>query len=216
MQRRILSSSAAGRTPGRIPSTSGTSSLARFATAPQIVPSSRNHHQNLAQQRFPLRSSSQTSIPISPNKQLASSSKTRPPSSSSFNPSIPKLAPYPRPVRQTDDIVSGNGSPLANPLSNSGRSLFNTSVPEENVNEDGESTPQKQPGLPKSPLKRGGTALSSALFSIKTRSGALVELDPNVTPGRQDDLLKNLTDSTKRQISTEVMKLAEVYGRLNV
>ncbi|KAH7915835.1 hypothetical protein BJ138DRAFT_1140985 [Hygrophoropsis aurantiaca] len=55
--------------------------------------------------------------PASPSKTIQQSRTTRPPSTATFNPAIPKTPAYPtmRAPRRDESMLSVNGSPLANP-----------------------------------------------------------------------------------------------------
>ncbi|KAG8893974.1 hypothetical protein FRC01_013241 [Tulasnella sp. 417] len=148
-----------------------------------------------------------TSNPIAARINVPSPSKPstasimRPPSTTDFAPNLPPKTPaYPRPraVRQTDTLVSVNGSPLTNPWG----------PPPDSIPEEGEES------------GRGGRTASPrapkfSFLSLQTTKGATVRLDPNIDAD-SDDPLAGLTDSAKKEIRDSVLKLAERYGGLKL
>lgn len=111
-----------------------------------------------------------------------------------FNPMLPAKTPaYPRAVRQSDRIVSANGSPLANPWS------FDPALGTISLN-----TPPDQ-----------RKASGSFKFELKTRSGQTIVLDPDSEVGGGSPL-SGLTNSAKKEVHDGVMKLAMRYARMKM
>lgn len=140
----------------------------------------------------------------------------RPPSSAHFNPTLPPKAPaYPRPPRRDETIISANGSPIANPWGQRQPTVLEEPEHEQETVPRSQKPPIESTSRPGLLEKRDPSA--TILFSVRTRSGVLVELDPNITPNNSDeDPFSQLTESAKKDVRADVMKLAERYGLLNV
>ncbi|KAG8907091.1 hypothetical protein FRB99_005346 [Tulasnella sp. 403] len=139
----------------------------------------------LHNQKAPLRQAS-TNIP-SPKRTTSTHSNVRPPSLTSFNPTLPKTPAYPqpRPMRRDDTLLSANGSPITNPWSFSNLIGHGTNAP---------------------PLETKG-------FSFTANNGVMLSLNPNASPSR-DDGLANLSRSAKKELRENILKLADRYGRM--
>ncbi|KAG8932559.1 hypothetical protein FRC02_000937 [Tulasnella sp. 418] len=182
--------------------------------ASQLI--SRPRHPTTSQSTISYGSSQPvTSSNLSPKKVI--NTGTRLPSASSFNPSLPSKAPSyppePRALRDTDTLMSVNGSPVANPWASrfgsaSSALSFSDLLPPNQQTKQLATT--SNPVVPQ--LKR---TKSNNLFAVRTRSGALIELDPNLSPSREvDDVFAGLTDSAKKEVQADVVRLAERYGLL--
>ncbi|KAG9037372.1 hypothetical protein FS837_001443 [Tulasnella sp. UAMH 9824] len=144
----------------------------------------------------------------SPSKPTAAATM-RPPSTTDFAPNLPPKTPaYPRPraVRQTDTLVSANGSPLTNPWGPG-------SIPEEG--EESGTGGRSGRGKELSPNSPPPPRPKFSFLSLQTTKGATVRLDPNID-ANSDDPLAGLTDSAKKEIRDSVLKLAERYGGLKL
>lgn len=186
---RLMPSTVGGRTtPVSKPGQATALSRARFASATNPIAARIN-------------------VP-SPSKPTAAATM-RPPSTTDFAPNLPPKTPaYPRPraVRQTDTLVSANGSPLTNPWGPG-------SIPEEGEESGtgGRSGKGKESSLNSPPPPRP----KFSFLALQTTKGATVRLDPNID-ANSDDPLAGLTDSAKKEIRDSVLKLAERYGGLKL
>ncbi|KAL7280073.1 hypothetical protein ACG7TL_006488 [Trametes sanguinea] len=215
----------------------------------------------------------------SPHKPSQSAHPVRPasrvPSSSTFNPVLPSEASHPRWPRKNENMLSVNGSPLANPYqldlknwfkavtegegggeesggapgeSDSGRGLSKLGVPgagklkkqrsivvrsasASSVASQGghsRSTSQastlvaSQSGLDKRTSGPSGTTdvsaiteLSSApsvsaLVSVQTKDGHVLEFNPLQTSPEELDALEGITDSAKKQAKEDMARLIQI------
>ncbi|CDO71699.1 hypothetical protein BN946_scf184915.g43 [Trametes cinnabarina] len=217
----------------------------------------------------------------SPNKPTHSTHPTRPvsrvPSSSTFNPVLPSESSHPRWPRKDENMLSVNGSPLANPYqldlknwfkavtegegggagsggasgdSNNARGLSKLGVPgadklkkqrsivvrstsSSSLASHGghsRSTSQastlvaSQSGLDKrtsaasSTMAMEGLALPelssapsvSALVSVQTKDGHVLEFNPLQTSPEELDALEGITDSAKKQAKEDMARLVQI------
>lgn len=135
-------------------------------------------------------------------------------------PKTPGYPPRPRPVKDTDILMSANGSPLANPwilksFGTSGEQLIKTSVLEGNGGGDGKSVCLNSPPPGDEDGSRKPQRIVSGVFSLKTASGATLDLDPNLSPGKNEEFA-GLTDSAKKVVKDSVLKLAMRYAGMKV
>ncbi|KAG8941912.1 hypothetical protein FRC04_003936 [Tulasnella sp. 424] len=189
---RLMPSTIGGRTtPVSKPVQPSALSRARFASASNPVVARAN-------------------VP-SPSKPTAAP-HMRPPSTTDFAPNLPPKTPaYPRPraVRQTDMLVSENGSPLTNPWAPPPGSIPEEDEESGKTGRSGRGTEMSLNSPPPPPRPK------FSFVSLQTTRGATVRLDPNID-GNSDDPLAGLTDSAKKEIRDSVLKLAERYGGLKL
>ncbi|KAI0059542.1 hypothetical protein BV25DRAFT_1889472 [Artomyces pyxidatus] len=113
-QKRPPFSAGTAASRSRVPSATTPGTSRNFRRVPSAAPSPSPHKAT----RLPTRPPSR---PVSPAKPTASSSvhqtrATRPPSTATFNPTLPKTPAYPpRWPRKDESMLSVNGSPLTNP-----------------------------------------------------------------------------------------------------
>ncbi|KAG8849035.1 hypothetical protein FRB96_000935 [Tulasnella sp. 330] len=214
--RRVIPGNA-GRTPTS--KLLGTISKARFATGPTQPQLQEQPITGPSRPRIPQPNSRSNS----PSKPSLIRSTFRVPSATEFNPSMPPKTPgyppRPRPVKDTDVLMSANGSPLANPwilksFGSSGEQLIRTSVPA------GDEGTENSVSLNSPPPSNGDGSrkpqrIISGVFSLKTSSGATLDLDPNMSPGKNEEFV-GLTDSAKKVVKDSVLKLAMRYAGMKV
>ncbi|KAI0259822.1 hypothetical protein BC834DRAFT_832825 [Gloeopeniophorella convolvens] len=220
---------APSRLPG--PKTPGVTRVQRISAAP--TPSPRK----LA--RVP---SNPTARPASPTKPTAASlarQTVRVPSASTFKPAIPKTPAYPpRWPRKDENMLSVNGSPLANPFelglgwlaegdteaeNNPGRALRRAASniiirqdPSFAAGSTSNSQASHSQDLPRSrsDSRPGGIAAShsgqmAARVAVPTRDGHLLEFNPLLTSPGALDKLEGITDSAKKQAKEDMSKLVQ-------
>lgn len=114
-------------------------------------------------------------------------------------------------------MLSANGSPIANPLmpasfGTSGEQLIKTAIPE---GDEGDTASASLNSPPHHEREGQRIAPGGVSFSFKTLDGGQVELDPNMSPRKNEEFV-GLTDSAKKVVRDSVLKLAERYGELRV
>jgi Cell division cycle-associated protein 8 len=148
------------------------------------------------------------------------------PSSTLFNPALPKTPAYPRRPRANESLLSTNGSPLTNPYESTYL-----------ANGDADS-PVLPPGTGNAHIKLErqrsiavlhGPSLSQpttsqpsqtpaleVVLSIKvpTNNGNILEFDPLVTSPGDLELLEGVSDAAKRRAKEELQELSGLMTRL--
>jgi len=114
-------------------------------------------------------------------------------------------------MRDTDTIMSANGSPLALPwkmksFGTSGEQLTASTILEEDETPNGKGK-EKAISLNSPPQDTGQQRIVSGVFSLRIGSES-IELDPNLSPGKSEELT-GLTNSAKKLVRDHVLKLAE-------
>ncbi|KAG8986878.1 hypothetical protein FRB95_005736 [Tulasnella sp. JGI-2019a] len=214
--RRVVSANA-GRTPSA--KLLGAISKTRFVSGP--IQQQQQQPQAVAGPSRP-RIPQSGSRPNSPTKPALIRSAFRVPSASEFNPMMPPKTPgyppRPRPMKETDVLISANGSPLTNPwtltsFGSVGEQLIKASAPEGNEGGKGKSV-----ALNSQPPNNNHDApqrIASEVFSLKTTTGGTLDLDPNLSPSKNEEFA-GLTDSAKKVVKDSIMKLATRYAEMQV
>jgi hypothetical protein len=143
------------------------------------------------------------------------------PSTSTFNPALPKTPAYPpRWPRKHESMLSINGSPLTNPYELGLDWLAGTDSPEPSGAKDKPAAARavsivvRSEGTHSRSNSQQGTALAaqasfSARVAVPTRDGHMLEFDPLVTSPMALDRLEGITESAKKQAKEDMSKLLQ-------
>ncbi|KAI0030428.1 hypothetical protein K488DRAFT_54252 [Vararia minispora EC-137] len=159
------------------------------------------------------------SRPVSPSKVPVPGHPARVPSTTTFNPSLPKTPAYPpRWPRKHESMLSMNGSPLANPYELGLDWLAKTDSPDAGCG-DGKLSSRTIPIVvrPEGSHSRSnsrtlglsGQSSFAARVAVPTRDGHMLEFDPLVTSPIALDKLEGITNSAKKQAKEDMAKLLQ-------
>ena len=147
------------------------------------------------------------------------------PSSTLFNPALPKTPAYPRRPRANESLLSTNGSPLTNPYistydednspvrpTHSGSGNAHLKLERQRSN-----TVLRGPSLshPTASHAPQAPALEVVLsIKVPTKDGSILEFDPLVTSVGDLELLDEVSDDAKRRAKEELQELSGLMAKL--
>ncbi|KZO96998.1 hypothetical protein CALVIDRAFT_597740 [Calocera viscosa TUFC12733] len=168
------------------------------------------------------------STPLKPSASAPlAKSTTRPPTARTFNPLLPSTPAFPRKVKRNESLMSVNGSPLENPydylgldVESSGELEVPKSLKDQLHAAAGGPTKSGLPGgskrtsisLRREPSLLASTAAKAkptALLSVPTKDGHIIEFDPLITSPAELDELEGITDSARKKAREDMVKLVQ-------
>ncbi|KZT60127.1 hypothetical protein CALCODRAFT_492890 [Calocera cornea HHB12733] len=168
-----------------------------------------------------------TPLKTSASVPVPAKSTTRPPTARTFNPLLPSTPAFPRKVKRNESLMSVNGSPLENPYDYLGLDVESSGeieVPKSLKDQlhaaaGGPSKAglaagkkrtsislRREPSLSASTLAK---AKPTALLSVPTKDGHIIEFDPLITSPDELDELEGITESARKKAREDMIKLVQ-------
>lgn len=147
------------------------------------------------------------------------------PSSTLFNPALPKTPAYPRRPRANESLLSTNGSPLTNPYKATDAGDDSPARPGASLSGGSHGKLERQRSIavlhgPPSSQPTSSQGLQApaleVVLSIKvpTEDGNVLEFDPLITSVGDLDSLKGVSNDAKRRAQDELQELSALMARL--